>query len=1218
MKGLLSQGVTRCRRHSGLFVCSSPPAACDLDSPRHNCHNTFSFKGTTPFTALHNSNTTTAATQGSVTSHDATACPLRIISPCALPSRPAASRCNADALVFKAINSDSFAADFCSDMLSVEGTLNGRVVLLSGFTGFVGKCVAEKILRAFPGVRRVLLLVRRNKDLSAMQRVRSIFFESDCFSNLRRVHGSRFTEFFQDKVGVLEADMEQERLGLSSEGWETALECNIIINCAANVDFNQRLDLQFNTNLFGCLRLLDIARACPSFVSFVHCSTAYSNCDRLGFIPETLPDSSNWRPFVDKVMAMPPAQVASETPALLGKFPNTYTLSKNISEKALLSSRGSIPVAIVRPSIIGCAETEPVPGWIDAVSAAAALYLCAGTGLVSCIHGSVHVVGDQVPVDYVVDALLIAAASAAAAGPAREAQVFMCGSSQLNPVTWGDSARCVVEFFRQRPPKRQIRQPEFEMFKYKYQHSLYVLYSYTLPGLFLRAQSALGSSSAAALQVKWHSATSKAMELMRTFEHFTCNSWVFEASGIRAAAAELRPKERDMLHWDICKIDWTRYLSTFCYGLSRYILRLDVTQPRLLENVILYNQNRSSLEGCGATVGDAGGSTEQVVAAVVQSSQVRSAIARLRPSFSIDPSFVPVELESQALAIAVNMASRWNRTWILCTKAVLRQILHRLFESVLVDAAEINSLRMQLLASRSTPLLFMPNHRSYFDFLLLSYVAITYDLPVPHIAAAEVFLDLGPVTSILRHGGAFFINRNSSDVLQSAVLEAMMEILLRERKPIEFFFEGTRSRLGRMLPPRTGLLSIATDLVARKEVEDVLISSVAITYDCVIEANMYAHELTGAPKIPESFSSFLSSASVLRRKFGSVHIRFPPLLSVRAIMSNSAALFTEEPSEEEEVDAMEPRPAESGGAGAAMQGLLGARGAVAEATAAAVVHALVHNTVITSTGLAAAVILSCRSAGDNILAMPVLGARILQLRRHVIEAGAETTDSRWNGLEIADYAMQFLRPHLELGADGVKPPRGVLSLLVLAQHVGPLIDRCRTESIVCLCIQRSRSNPRAAFSEIAPLLYAIIAPCAVADAVDYEHDFDACVECMLLSGVLLHQHGVGGNCYSIKEDSVVVQVDTSNSFTCAFYAYTSPQVLAALVEPMLENLYMVVSVIYFGFMNQAHLDGSVLSACGRLCTALVRDDRCRFPDAGIEELTRSSVAALQKCRWFHS
>jgi hypothetical protein len=69
---------------------------------------------------------------------------------------------------------------------------------------------------------------------------------------------------------------------------------------------------------------------------------------------------------------------------------------------------------------------------------------------------------------------------------------------------------------------------------------------------------------------------------------------------------------------------------------------------------------------------------------------------------------------------------------------------------------------------------------------------------------------------------------------------------------------------------------------------------------------------------------------------------------------------------------------------------------------------------------------------------------------------------------------------------------------------------------------------------------------------------------------------------------------------------------------MLENLYMVVSVIYFGFMNQAHLDGSVLSACGRLCAALVRDDRCRFPDAGIEELTRSSVAALQKCRWFNT
>lgn len=1082
-------------------------------------------------------------------------------------------------------------------MLSVQGTLQGRVVLITGFTGFVGKCVVEKILRAFPGVQRVLLIVRRSKDVNALQRVRTIFFESACFDNLRRIHGSKFSDFFDEKVGVLEADMEQERLGLSSESWNVALGCNIIINCAANVDFNQRLDLQFNTNLFGCLRLLDIARACPSFVSFVHCSTAYSNCDRLGFISETLPDSSNWRSFVDHVMAMAPAQVTSETPALLGKFPNTYTLSKNLSEKALLSSRGSIPVAIVRPSIIGCAETEPVPGWIDAVSAAAALYLCAGTGLVSCIHGSVGVIGDQVPVDYVVDTLLIAAASAAAEGPSRDAKVFMCGSSQFNPVTWGESARCVIEYFRHRPPPRQVRQPEFEMFKHKYQHNLYVLYSYTLPSLILRAKSALGDKSAVTLQAKWTSATNKAMELMKTFEHFTCNSWVFEASSVRAAAAELSSSERQMLHWDICDIEWPRYLSTFCYGLSRYIMKLDVTQPRLLENVILLNQNRASLQGCGSTLAGGGVCPDHVVAAVLHSAQVRAAVARLKPTYSIDPSFQPIELESQALSIAVNMASRWNRAWILCTKAVLRQILVRLFDSVLVDPAEVDRLRLQLRASRSIPLLYMPNHRSYFDFLLLSYVAITYDLPVPHIAAAEVFLDLGPVTSILRHGGAFFINRNSSDVLQSAVLEAMTEILLRERKPIEFFFEGTRSRLGRMLPPRTGLLSIATDLVTRKEVEDVLISSVAITYDCVIEANMYAHELTGAPKIPESFSSFLSSASVLRRKFGSVHIRFPPLLSVRSIMSNAAAAAAaEDASNEEDVDAMEPRVAESDGPSPTTKSLLGSRGQVAEATAAAVVDTLVRNTVVTSTGLAAAVVLSCRSAGDNFLAMPVLGSRILQLRRHVTDAGAEATDSRWNGTAIADYAMQFIRPHVEVGPDGVKPPCNLLSLLVLAQHVGPLVDRCRTESIVCLCIQRSRSNPRAAFLEIAPLFYACIASSSDPVRVDYGQHFDACVERMLVSGLLLHQQGTSGGGYSIKEDSVVVQV------------------LAALVEPLLENMYMVVSIIYFGFMNQVHLDGSVLSACGRLCAVLVRDGRCRFPDAGIEELTRSSVAALQKCR----
>jgi hypothetical protein len=244
--------------------------------------------------------------------------------------------------------------------------------------------------------------------------------------------------------------------------------------------------------------------------------------------------------------------------------------------------------------------------------------------------------------------------------------------------------------------------------------------------------------------------------------------------------------------------------------------------------------------------------------------------------------------------------------------------------------------------------------------------------------------------------------------------------------------------------------------------------------------------------------------------------------------------------------------------------------------------------------------------------MPVLGSRILQLRRHVTDSGAEVSDSRWNGDFIADYAMQFIRPHVQICSDGVKPPRDLVSLLVLAQHVGPLVDLCKTESIVCLCIQRSLSNPRAVFLEVAPLLYAAIAPSSGPFTVDYGRDFDDCVQRMLLSGVLLQQDA-SSTCYGIKEDSVVVQVVV---ILCAMALSNNSdhQVLAALVEPLLENLYMVVSIVYFGFMNQAHLDGSVLSACGRLCTVLVRDGRCRFPDAGIDELTRSSVAALQKCR----
>ena len=117
------------------------------------------------------------------------------------------------------------------------------------------------------------------------------------------------------------------------------------------------------------------------------------------------------------------SQLIKETPRLIGGFPNTYTFTKSMVERILLKKRGDLSLTILRPSIVGAAwrvinfsncllifSKDPCIGWIDTVTAASAVYLLGGLGVMKFIHGDGSFISDQVPVDFVADAMIVASA----------------------------------------------------------------------------------------------------------------------------------------------------------------------------------------------------------------------------------------------------------------------------------------------------------------------------------------------------------------------------------------------------------------------------------------------------------------------------------------------------------------------------------------------------------------------------------------------------------------------------------------------------------------------------------------------------------------------------------------------------------------------------------------------------------------------------------------
>jgi 1-acyl-sn-glycerol-3-phosphate acyltransferase len=177
----------------------------------------------------------------------------------------------------------------------------------------------------------------------------------------------------------------------------------------------------------------------------------------------------------------------------------------------------------------------------------------------------------------------------------------------------------------------------------------------------------------------------------------------------------------------------------------------------------------------------------------------------------------------------------------------------------------------------SPRIIYLPTHRSYMDFIILTYLCFEYNIPLPCIAAAEDFLGLGLLANLLRHCGAFFIRRSfRSDLLYWTIFDEYVKThLIHGDYPLEFFIEGARSRtLKTLLLPRQGMLKSCLECYFRRQIDNLILIPISINYEKVLEDNLHANELLGIPKPKESKSGLLKATQILKKSFGSMIVKF--------------------------------------------------------------------------------------------------------------------------------------------------------------------------------------------------------------------------------------------------------------------------------------------------------------------------------------------------------
>ena len=192
----------------------------------------------------------------------------------------------------------------------------------------------------------------------------------------------------------------------------------------------------------------------------------------------------------------------------------------------------------------------------------------------------------------------------------------------------------------------------------------------------------------------------------------------------------------------------------------------------------------------------------------------------------------------------------------------------------LYDGVEVHHFERVRELAADYEIIYVPSHRSHIDYLLLSYVIYKRGLSIPYIAAGDN-LDVPVLGPFLRGAVAFFIRRSFlGNALYTAVLREYMHTLITRNTPIEYFVEGGRSRSGRLLPPKLGMVAMTVHSQLRKTNKPVVFIPTYIGYERIMEGATYIGELKGKQKESESLIGLLKVSRKIERIFGTVHLSF--------------------------------------------------------------------------------------------------------------------------------------------------------------------------------------------------------------------------------------------------------------------------------------------------------------------------------------------------------
>lgn len=500
---------------------------------------------------------------------------------------------------------------------SVRRAFAGKQVMLIGVTGFIGKVWLANTLLDLPEIKRIYLLIRRQKSNPGQQRFQKMIEDSPVFDPLFEKYGDKLADFLQEKIEVVEGDVTQPGLGFTdqvSRRLQTNLD--LIINSSGLTDFNPDLRDALATNTDAPLNVLEFVRS-SDHAGLLHLSTCYVAGEQDGRVSEKLTPNYNprglddfdaeqeWRSLHELVKEGEARSESDEVTSGLRMqaqakehaakdlhgaalenqirknrvrwlktylteagtrrakelgWPNTYTLTKSLAESLIAKYGSGLPVAVVRPAIVETSVAKPFLGWNEGINTSASLSYLLGTYFRQLPSNESKRL-DIIPVDSVCAGMTLIAA---AVMERRHDPLYQLATSVTNPCDMGRSIELTSLAHRKHYRAQEgleswlrLRFDAIPVSKARYNRMSAPAQKAIVKSI-QRIMSPLPLKKAPLVKAERN--LERVEKLIELFEPFILlNEHDFTAENIEKLSYALVPEERDQFAYDTRSLDWWEY-----------------------------------------------------------------------------------------------------------------------------------------------------------------------------------------------------------------------------------------------------------------------------------------------------------------------------------------------------------------------------------------------------------------------------------------------------------------------------------------------------------------------------------------------------------------------------------------------------------------------------------------------------------------------------------